>query len=392
MRRFLALIVFSLAAIPGQAGGILVIPFSNRTSDASLDWIGESLSETVREALSAAGLPAVRRQDRQDALQRLALPVSGQVTIASAVRMGEALEAALLVLGQFELLTEQNGAGTRRSLRVSARVLDLKKVLQTSEFTATAALEDLARLQSQLAFQVLRTLQPGNAGTREEFDRRHPAVKLTALENYMRGLMAPTVEQQHRYFTQAVRMDGRLWQPLYYLGRMHWEKENYREAAGWLEKIGPESPRYGEAMFMLGISRFQTGDYEDALKTFQSAGNGQYQIELLNNIGATRLRLGQEDEALRNFQEALQAVPADPDYHFNVGYALWKKGIFEEAAQRFRAVLDREPEDQDALLLLGRCLKQSGPRTGDLRTENLERLKDILEDAPSPPEPGPQKK
>jgi len=392
MQRFLALIVFFLAVVAGQGSNVLVIPFANRTADAGLDWIGESLSETIREALSAAEVPVVRRQDRQEALHRLALPASGQVTIASAVRMGEAVEASLLVMGQFELLMEANGAEVKRSLRVAARILDLKKVIQTAGFAQTAPLEDLGRLQSQLAFEILQTLRPGKAGTREEFDRRHPAVKLTALENYMRGLMAPNAEQQHRFFTQAVRMDGRLWQPLYYLGRMHWEKENYREAAGWLERIGPESPNYGEAMFMLGISRFQTGDYEGALKTFQSAGTGRYRVEVVNNIGATELRLDRAEEALRDFQTALEAVPSDPDYHFNVGYALWKKGVFETAAQRFRAVLDREPEDQDALLLLGRCLKRSGPRKGDQRMENLERLKDILEDAPTSSEPGQQEK
>ena len=52
-----------------------------------------------------------------------------------------------------------------------------------------------------------------------------------------------------------------------------------------------------------------------------------------------------------------------------------RTGSFAAAAERFRAVLDRDPADAQAALLLARCEKQSGPRPGDSQTEGLERLK-----------------
>jgi hypothetical protein len=67
-------------------------------------------------------------------------------------------------------------------------------------------------------------------------------------------------------------------------------------------------------------------------------------------------------------------------YHFNVGYALWKQGKFEAAADRFRSVLDRNPEDGEAKVMLGRCLKRTVFRPGDLR-ENAERLKTNYEES-----------
>ncbi len=70
----------------------------------------------------------------------------------------------------------------------------------------------------------------------------------------------------------------------------------------------------------------------------------------------------------------------EPDYHFNVGYVLWKRGEFERAAESFRAVLARNPEDAAATLLLGRCLKRAGPRTGDSKSVS-ERLKLNYEEA-----------
>ena len=98
----------------------------------------------------------------------------------------------------------------------------------------------------------------------------------------------------------------------------------------------------------------------------------------MNNLGAVELAL-EMPEALGHFKAALDREPSDPDYHFNVAYALWRTGEFEAAAQKFRAVLDRVNDDQDAILLLGRSLKRSGPRQGEVRTEGLERLKEELD-------------
>ena len=68
-------------------------------------------------------------------------------------------------------------------------------------------------------------------------------------------------------------------------------------------------------------------------------------------------------------------------YQFNVGYALWKEGNFHGAAQHFHTVLDHEPADVEAALLLARGEKSSGPRPGDPRTDGLERLKTNYEES-----------
>jgi hypothetical protein len=70
----------------------------------------------------------------------------------------------------------------------------------------------------------------------------------------------------------------------------------------------------------------------------------------------------------------MEGDPADPDYQFNVGLALFKRGKLDDAADRFRAVLERTPEDPVAIRMLGRCLRGGQPRTFE-RTEALERLK-----------------
>jgi tetratricopeptide (TPR) repeat protein len=159
---------------------------------------------------------------------------------------------------------------------------------------------------------------------------------------------------------------------------MQWDMDNYRVAVGWLERISPEQDHYWDAQFYLGLARYQIADFPRALDAFRQLAARHPLPEVVNNVGAVELALDLP-EAYNHFKAALDKDPADPDYHFNVAYALWRKGEFDAAAAGFRAVLDRVSDDQDAILLLGRCLKKSGPRQGDLRTEGLERLKEDLD-------------
>ena len=60
---------------------------------------------------------------------------------------------------------------------------------------------------------------------------------------------------------------------------------------------------------------------------------------------------------------------------------LWKRGDFAHAAESFRALLDRSPDDSEAVVFLGRCLKQDAPRSGDPKSEGRERIKLNFEEA-----------
>ena len=371
--------LFSLFLIPAAlAESYLVAPFANRSKDSNLDWIGESVSESVREALGSAGVSAASREDREDAAKRLSLRPSSQLSLASVFKLAEATESGRAVYGQFEVGGDPADK-TKRSLRVVARVLERKTMRQAAELSASGALEDLAAVQGEIAWQVLRWIQPRSSLSREQFLAKHPPVKVPARESYIRGLMAQKPEQRHRLFTQAARLDPSFSDPAFYLGRMHYEQEHYREAAQWLEKVTAENANFQEANFLLGLSRYELSDFESARRVFERLSAALPTGEVWNNLAASQARLN-NPQSLDNFRKALQADPTDPDYHFNVGYALWKRGDYDAAAERFRAVLDRTQEDEDTVMLLGRCLKKSGPRTGDWRSEGLERLKDSYEE------------
>ena len=371
-------------ALAARANTVLVLPFFNESSSESLGWIGESIAEQMRESLDSEGLLVLPREDWLEGCRRLGLRPNAWLTRASIMKVGEALDAGLVVYGYFEVTSGPPeapalagaGSGTvpRASLRFRMRILDLQNTRQGPEFIEAGTLADLASLQMHMAWQALRFVAPQTAGSEEDFLRGRPPVRVDAIENYVRGLLASTPEQQHRLFTQAARLDGRFSQPCFQLGRMAWREKDYRVAAGWLERVSRADSHYLEATFMLGLCRYQTGDFAKSEQSFRSIAAVMPLTEVFNNLGAAQSRLDLPS-SLESFRKAVEADASDPDYHFNLGYALWKRGDFSAAAERFRAVLDRQPEDSEAVTWLGRCLKREGPRPGDPRSQGRERLK-----------------
>ncbi len=383
MSRLLVFFAFVLVFLPGgaRADTVLVLPFANGSSSSNLDWIGESISQTIFEALASRGILVLDREDRQEVYRRLSIRPSARLTRASVIKVAEALDAAVAIHGQFEFTpaAQQPGASARGSLRIAGYSIDMKKMRKGGEFSASGALEDLASLQARLAWQVLGFVAPELTPPLEAFLSERRTVRLDAIENYTRGLLAASAEQKHRYFTQAVRLDDGFPQPAFELGRLYWDKKEYRLAADWLSRLKPSAPRYMEANFLLGLCRYYLGDFAGAQTAFAIVAQAVPLNEVFNNLGSAQSRRNLPD-ALGNFEKALEGDGTDPDYRFNVGYALWKRGDFARAAQSFRAVLDRNPEDAQATAMLGRCIKSIGPRPADRASEGLERVKTNYEE------------
>jgi Flp pilus assembly protein TadD len=381
MRSLLVLVVVCLSTCaPASAETFLIIPFFNISKTSNLDWIGESLSETIRETLAAQGLIALSREDREEAYKRLSIKPSAHLTKASVIRVGDFLDAGQVIYGSFELLPADSASRSRGSLRIVAQIVSLRKAHRGPEYTEIGALEDLARLQTHLAWQTVQFVLPDSAPTEEEFHKRRPPVRVDAIESYTRGLLALPADQKLKMFAQAVKIEPKFSQANFQLGRLYWERKNYKSAAEHLQKVTKEDGRYREAFFLLGLCRFRLGDFIGAEQAFRVVAEAVPLNEVWNNLAAAQSRL-QSIESLVNFQKALEGDPADPDYHFNVGYVLFKRGEYEQAAERFRAVLDRTPEDAEAVTLLGHALKRTPANTGDSRTGGMERLKEEYEES-----------
>lgn len=377
MKLFQALGTVCLCMLPLRADTVLVLPFFNASKTPNLDWIGESISETIRAAAASQGLMALDREDRQEAFRRLGVRLNAHPTRATVLKIAQVLDADQVVYGDYELVQPAAGVTTTRgSLKITTHILDLKRTKQGPEFAETNPIEELGAAQSRVAWQTLRFLAPASTPSEAEFKRRWPQVRLDAIENYIRGLLATNADQKQRLFLQAFHLEPGFSDAAYQLGLLAYSRKEYRQAADWLQKVSRSDIHFRFASFHLGVCRFYLSDYAGAQQAFETVAQEVPLNEVFNNLGAAMSRRNQP-AALENFQKAIEGDASDPIYHFNAGVALWRQGKFDEAADRFRAVLERAPRDTEATIMLGRCVKKTGPKPADA---NLERIKTNYEE------------
>ncbi len=388
---FVALVCLCFLASPLAADNYLILPFFNLSNEANLQWIGESLAETIRDTVAAEGFIALDRDKREEGYRRLSLKASSQITKASILRLGEVLDADQVIYGTFDYKDPLNPSDPKikGTVRIVAQVVNLRKAHQGPEFSEVGSLEDLARLQNHLSWQMLRYVSRKTAPSEDDFRSRRPVIRVDAMENYIRGLLATVPDQKQKLLLQAVRIDPRLVQANFQLGKLFLRRKQWRSAAENLAKLQATDSHYREALFDLGLCRYRLGEYAEAVEAFRTVAEQVPLNEVWNNLGAAQLRLNQP-EAISNLQKALEGDPNDADYEFNVGYALLRSGDHAAAAERFRAVLRRRPGDQEATTLLGRALRGSAPaaagRGGNpaqsaSQIEGLERVKDSFEES-----------
>lgn len=380
MPRFFALVILVCASMRAETA--LVLPFFNHSKSADLDWVGESIAESVGDSLASEGLLVLDREDRLEAYRRISLRPGAELTHASVIKIGESLDASNVVYGSFELLPSEPGnSQSKGSLRITARILDLKHTRQSAEFGELGAIEDLGALQVHLGWQVLQMVRPRAAPSEEEFLKARPAVRLDAVESYVRGLLSTSPEQRHRFFTQAARLDEHYSQPCFQLGKTYWANKDYRVASGWFERVNRSDPHYLEAQYFLGLCRFYNGEFKGAEDCFQLVAAAMPLNEVFNNLGVVQAQRENNAAATASFRKALEGDSADPDYHFNLGYVMWRMGQYPAAVDSLRATVERNPNDTEATLMLGRALKSQGPHPGDPKAEPRPRLKTTYEEA-----------
>ena len=380
MRRILSLALLFAGAL--RADTALVLSFFNHATAANLDWVGESIAQSVRDSLASEGVLVLAREDRLEAYRRLSLRPGAELTHASILKIGESLDASQVIYGFYELLPAEPGnPQSKGSLRITARILDLKHTRQGAAYGELGALEDLGSLAVHLGWQTLQWLNPKSAPSEQDFMKARPAVRLDAVESYVRGLLSTSPEQRHRYFTQAARLDPHYSQPCFELGRIFWEKKDHKVAAGWLERVARSDPHYLEAQFFLGLCRFAIGEFKGAEQSFELVAAAIPLNEVYNDLGVVQAQRQDYAAAAANFRKALEGDDADPDYHFNLGAALWRAGQYSDAADSFRAVLARNSADSEATTLLGRTLKKEAPRPGDSNPDGKPRLKTNYEES-----------
>jgi Tfp pilus assembly protein PilF/TolB-like protein len=318
---------------------VLVLPFDNSTHQPGLEWISEAFPEVLGQRLNTQSLFLISRDDRQYAFDRMGIPVNLHASRATLYQIAAQLDADYILLGSFSY---DGQAFTAR-----AQVLDMKALRLSPDQVESGPLDNLIGIQTALAWDVLRLMRPKFAEPRQAFLRRAPAIRLDAFENFIRGVLAGRTAEKIRYLKAAVAIDPQYAQAIMLLAKTCFAVHDYEQAALWFAKLPSTDAAFSEANFLLGLSEYHLGHFEKASAAFKITAERVPLTEVLNNIGVAESRRGRHDAA-DYFQKAVKVDPSDPDYHFNLAIALYRKGDITGAQRQLRETLSHRPNDSEA--------------------------------------------
>jgi len=327
---------------------MVVIPFENTSPTPGLEWIGESFPEAFHEQLNSPVLYVASRDERLRAYDRQGIPAGVHASRASLYRLAEQMDVDYAVLGSYRYDGER--------LTATAQLLDMRLQRLSPAATESAPLGDLGALQSALAWDVLRLVRIDFSVPKDKYVASVATMRLDAQENYIRGMLAATIEERLRYYRDATRLSPDYARAWLELGKTYYAQRAYEPAIVAMSQVPQSSLNSGalarEASFYLGLAAYAHGDYPKSESAFEFVAARLPLAEVYNNLGVVAASRGKTKTAADYFERAIQNDPSDPDYHFNLALALTQAGDRAGEARELRATLDHHANDEQAKVLL----------------------------------------
>lgn len=318
---------------------LLVLPFENRTGVGGLNWVGEAFPDILNRRLNSAGYLAIGRGDRLYAFDHLGLPLNLQPSRAMTIRIAQTLDADYVIFGHYTLDGDHQ-------LEATAEILDVSALRLGPDIDESGPEDRLVTLINNLAWKVTKQLDPGFAVEEQTFAAADGDLHTDAFQSYIQGLVAPAPDQQIAHLRDAVKLDPQFMPAWLALGRAYFSDQDYAAAAATLGKLPTDDPNALEADFYRGLAAFYIGNYREAEDAFAFDSTRLPLPEVVNNQGVAASRRGKDATAM--FEQAVNADPRDPDYHFNLAVALDRKGDVAGALAQVEETLKLRPGDTEA--------------------------------------------
>lgn len=341
-----------LLAAAATDARILVLPPAPAEGSRAPSWLGEVISEAIPADLTLLGVAAVERAERLRAHDLLSLPPVA-FSRATSVRLGEMLGASRIVLGTYDL--------REGTLSVNLRLLDVERGTLSAPIPGGGPWETALRTVHGLSWDLALAGPSPPSGTREEFLGRHPVMPAAALQAYGLGLSLPTAAQRMESLKKALQVAPGYDEARLALARLHLQE---RDPAGVLAALtGPpiRRPFDRPARFLRGTALIELSRYREAATLFAALVGERPTAGALNNQALALMRLGSRSpSASELLRRAVDAAPGALDLPFNLGWALLNENDNEAACFWLKGVVEQEPRDGTARLVLAWALKRAG--------------------------------
>ena len=341
---------------------LLILPFENASSAPGIDWIGESFPEVIGNRVSSAPLFIISRDDRLYAFDRMGIPASAKPSRATIYEMAQQIDADYVVVGRYNF--------DGNSFSVQASVMDVQKLRLSPQLSESGPLTDLIKIETALTWDILHSLNLAETVSKNEFQAQFSPIRLDALENYIRGVIAGSQQERIKRFKEAIRLEPRHTLAMLQLGKTYYNGREYEQAINWFSRIPTEDRNANEAQFYLGLAAFYAGQLDKAEAALRFLSGRLPLTEVYNNLGVVSGRRG-EKQARTYFEKSIQTDPNDPDYHFNLAVELARQGATADAARELHEALALRP-DTEAKSLLD-ALNAGAPPAEKLPAQRIKR-------------------
>lgn len=321
----------------------------------------------LTDNLNAQGASAVRRDDRLRAFDRLRVPPVATLSHATVIRIGQAVGAAYVVIGAFEL--------KEQDLVVRVRTIRLDTGRLSPELVERGALMDLLDIYGRLA----RRIAPDATAAAAMSQPLYPL--LPAFEQYIKGVLAASPEAKAAFLTQAIRLAPAFPRARVALWDVYTERGEHQQALDVIRDVPSDHRLARQARFLAGVSMLHLGQHQPAFETFSELNRERPDPALLNNLGVVQLRRAALQSrsaaprpggsAVSYFGEAIKLDRNDSDLFFNLGYAYWIDRDPQGAIYWLREAVRRNPGDDAAHYVLGVALQATGNATEAAREREL---------------------
>lgn len=369
-RRLLLVVVclgFAAAARAQTLERPLVVPFEDNSRSLQFHWLSEGSAVILTDDLLALGAPAITREDRRRAFERLRVPSSATLSHATAIRIGELVGAGEVIIGSVDVRPSSASAGSE-DIIVRARSIRLDAGRLGPEIVESGPLVNLFDVYARLA----RRLVPGSGVTSAELEQIQPPV--AAIEQYVKGLLAQAPAARVNFLRQALRIHPALHRARIELWHVHTGEGDHEDALAAVRDVAPDHRLARQARFLSAVSMLHLGRHDQALATFSELNRARPDPAVLNNLGVVQMRRGATatgERAVTYFTEATRADDVDSDLFFNLGYAYWLERDVPNAIHWLREAVRRNPADDGAHYVLGVALQSTGAATEAAREKEL---------------------
>ena len=369
---------------------VLVLPFENMSNHAQYNWVGESFSDSLSELLNVPGLVVVSSVEREQAYQKLRLPLTTLPSRATAIKLAREAKATMVILGTYSMIPPQGEMPA--SLTGSARVIKVNEGRlmgetmpdgrwATREYDFGGALPRLQEMQGRLAYQVLYQRDKALPFSQNQFVQQATKIPPKAFEAYIKGVQTNDDETRAIYLKNAMTFyaeanAGAVYpQASFELGHLFLKKQDWKNAAEYFSKIQKKEPHYAESAFYAGYAFYRMDDLTRALASLVPLTTDTPLTAVYNNAGAISVQAARAEkkpeertrlltQGLTFLSRASQSSPGDTMVRFNYAYGLFIAGKYAEAADQLRPVIAGDPRDGYAYFLFAKALERTG-NSGD---------------------------